>query len=226
MLICIFDYLTTLESLICKYSFALLSAFFPPTEFSTACSAASHLALQIAIYSTQNLLGNDGIHFLCFWSCWWCVFCLFLGLIPYFIFSSQEIFSLHWIRCEDFLESFKWQNIFRKITAWRKKQRSAVGSHWYYALSLEGLDTGSLKELNSSRLSLIIRVLEIRLILKVQEQNCERNPILYRRDCLSTLWSPERKFLTIHPLIKRIHLTSFICWRNMRLYILRFWLWS
>jgi len=55
------------------------------------------------------------------------------------------------------------------------------------ALSLEGLDTGSLKELNSSRLSLIIRVLEIRLILKVQEQNCERNLILYRRDCLSTL---------------------------------------
>lgn len=101
VLICIFDYLTTLESLICKYSFALLSAFFPPTEFSTACSAASHLALQIAIYSTQNLLGNDGIHFLCFWSCWWCVFCLFLGLIPYFVFSSQEIFSLHWIRCED-----------------------------------------------------------------------------------------------------------------------------
>lgn len=131
VLICIFDYLTTLESLICKYSFALLSAFFPPTEFSTACSAASHLALQIAIYSTQNLLGNDGIHFLCFWSCWWCVFCLFLGLIPYFVFfksgNLQSTLNQMWR-----LGSFKWQNIFRKITAWRKKQRSAVGSHWYW----------------------------------------------------------------------------------------------
>lgn len=96
-----------------------------------------------------------------------------------------------------------------------EEKNSATGFHWYYALSLVGLDTRSPKILSSRRLSLIIRDSGLSSILKVQAENCERNLTVYRRDSLFAFGSPDCLFLTILPLIKRIPLTTSILWRIM-----------
>lgn len=214
MLICIFDYLTTSKVSFVRICLHYSEYIFPPQNFQW------HV-LQHHIWHSRLpfILPNISWAMMALSSCVFAfvgdAFCLFLGLIFHFIYSSQQIYSLHWIGyVKLYLEDLSGK-IFLANSLHEEKKQSAIGFHWYYAVSLKGLDTRSLKELSSPRLSLIIRDSGLSSISKAQVENCERHLIVYRRDSLPALGSPDCTFLTILPLIKKAHLTTSICWRNM-----------